>query len=118
MKRVSDQLDIFRNGALAYSFDKREGLARMQFAYVQRMDADMDRGISLEGERILSPDHAQRTRYVIGQLLEAVNINDSRAIAMLCRWLAQQVSDLDAIRIEDHGDEVGVELNYSVAGTD
>lgn len=115
---MAGQLVIYRNGTEAYSFDKREGLARMQFAYVQRMDADMDRGINLDGERILSPDLTQRTRFVIGQLLEAVNLNDSRGIGMLCRWLAQQVPDLDAIRIEDDGDDYRVELDYGDTGAE
>lgn len=112
---MTEWLVIYRNGATVYSFDKREGLARMQFAYVQRMDADMDRGISLEGERIRSPNLAQRTRFVVGQLIEAVNIGDSRGIAMLCRWLARHVPELDAIRLEDAGDEYRVELDYGAA---
>ena len=52
---MGDCLTIYLDGVDAYSFDKRDGLARMQFAYVQRMDADMDRGIDLNGERVLSP---------------------------------------------------------------
>lgn len=113
---MSDELVIYRNSEQVYRFDKREGLARMQFAYVQRMDADMDRGIRLDGERILDPDHAQRTRFILGQLLEAVSVNDSRGIAMLCRWLAQHVPLLDAIRIEDDGDDYRVELEYGGTG--
>lgn len=109
---MADQLTIYRNGELAYEFDKREGLARMQFAYVQRMDADMDRGIDLNGERITSPSQAQRTQFVIGQLLEAVGINDSRGIAMLCRYLAQRMPQLDAIHVEEDGDEYRVDLVY------
>lgn len=115
---MAGELVIYRNGAMAYAFDKREGLARMQFAYVQRMDADMDRGINLDGERILSPDQTQRMRFVIGQLLEAVSINDSRAISMLCRWLAQHVPTLDVIRIEDDGDDYRVELGYGDAAAE
>lgn len=113
---MSEQLAIYRNGEQVYAFDKREGLARMQFAYVQRMDADMDRGIQLDGERILDPDQAQRTRFILGQLLEAVSVNDSRGIAMLCRWLAQHVPALDVIRIEDDGDDFRVELGYGDTG--
>lgn len=109
---MSDELVIYRNEAEMYCFDKRDGLARMQFAYVQRLDADMDRGIELDGARVLSPDLAQRTRFVIGQLVEAVNINDSRMIGLLCRWLAQHVPALDAVRIEDSGDEYRVGLDY------
>lgn len=107
---MGDRLVIYRNGELAYEFDKREGLARMQFAYVQRMDADMDRGIDLDGRRIASPSQEQRTRFVIAQLLDAVSINDSRGIAMLCRYLAQRMPELDALRVEEDGDEYRVDL--------
>lgn len=110
---MADRLTIYRNGELAYEFDKREGLARMQFAYVQRMDADMDRGIELDGRRIASPSQAQRTQFVIGQLLDAVGVNDSRGIAMLCRYLAQRMPELDALRIEEDGDEYRVDLECS-----
>lgn len=112
---MSGELTIYRNGEQVYVFDKRAGLARMQFAYVQRMDADMDRGIELDGERILNPDLSQRTRFVLGRLLDSVSINDSRGIVMLCRWLAQHVPTLDAIRIEDDGDDYRVELGYGDA---
>ena len=43
---MADCLTIYLHGAGAYSFDKRGGLARMQFACVQRMDtvsASLDR---------------------------------------------------------------------------
>lgn len=107
---MADRLTIYRNGEPAYEVDKRDALARMQFAYVQRMDADMDRGIDLDGDRIISPTQAQRTQFVIGQLLDAVSINDSRGIAMMCRYLAQRMPELDAIRVEEDGDEYRVDL--------
>jgi hypothetical protein len=110
---MAARLVIYLNGAETYAFDKREGLARMQFAYVQRMDADMDRGIVLDGRRILSPAQAERNQFVIGRLLDAVAINDSRDIAMLCRYLAQHAPELDAIRVDEAGDEYRVELIQS-----
>ena len=110
---MADQLRIFRDGAETYVFDKREGLARMQFAYVQRMDAEMDRGISLNGEQLHSPSQAQRIQFVIGQLLDAVAINDSRGISMFCRYLAHHAPGLDAIHIEEDGDEYSVDLDWS-----
>lgn len=109
---MAGQLEIYRNGALAYEFDKRAALERMQFAYVQRMDADMDRGIWLNGEQIRSPSQAQRNQFVIGQLLGALGINDSRSIVMLCRYLARHMPDLDIIRVEEGGDAYHVDLVY------
>ena len=112
---VAEHLEIYRNGTLAYEYDKRAGLERMQFAYVQRMDADMDRGIHLNGEHIRSPGQAQRNQFVIGQLLQSLGINDSRSIAMLCRYLAQRMSELDVIRVQEDGDEYHVDLVYGPA---
>lgn len=110
---MSDQLRIYLNGTEAYAFDKRAGLARMQFAYVQRMDAEMDRGITLNGEQVRSPAQGQRTQFVIGQLLDALAINDSRGIAMYCRYLAHHVPDLSDIRVEEDGDEYSVDLVWN-----
>ena len=110
---MSDMLVIYMDETPAYEFNKRDGLARMQFAYVQRMDDDMDKGISLNGEQVRSPNQMQRTQFVIGRLLDALSINDSRAIAMLCRYLAHRVPNLDAIRVEEDGDEYSVDLVYS-----
>ena len=47
---------------------------------------------------------------MIGRLLDAVALNDSRDIAMLCRYLAQRAPELDAIQVEEVGDEYRVEL--------
>ncbi len=107
---MADQLRIIRDGALAYEFDKRASLERMQFAYVQRMDAVMDQGIQLHGEHIRSPVQMQRNQFVIGQLLEALSVNDSREIAMSCRYLAQHMPELDVIHIDEDGDEYRVNL--------
>lgn len=115
---MANCLVIIRNGVESHRFDKREGLARMQFAYVQRLDADMDRGVDLDGERVLCPDLAQRVRFVLGRLAAAVNVNDSQTVALLCRWLAQRAPDLDVIRIEEAGDEYRVELEYGNSGAD
>jgi hypothetical protein len=109
---VAEHLEIYRNGTLAYEYDKRAGLERMQFAYVQRMDADMDRGIHLNGEYIRSPGQAERNQFVIGQLVKALGINDSRSIAMLCRYLAQRIPELDIIRVEEGRDNYSVDLVY------
>lgn len=109
---MADKLRIFVSGAETHVFDKREGLARMQFAYVQRMQEDMDRGITFNGERLHSPTQDQRTQYVIGQLLEALLINDSRGISMLCRYLAQHAPGLNALHVEEDGDEYSVELDW------
>lgn len=110
---MADALIVYMEGEPTYQFDKREAVARMQFAYVTRMDDDMSRGIELDGERIIDPSQDQRNHFVIGQLLEAASINDSRALAMCARYLIHRAPRLDGIRIEEDGDEYRVDLVYS-----
>lgn len=109
---MADHLFIYLNGTVVCEFDKREGLARMQFAYVRRMDEHMDRGIDLNGNQVRSPDQQQRNHFVIGQLLDALRINDRRDLALFCRYLAYHAPTLDAIRVEENGDEYTVGLEF------
>jgi len=109
---MADRLSIYLNDAVVYEFDKRDGLARMQFAYVRRMDDHMDRGIDLNGTLLRSPDQQQRNHFVIGQLLEALKINDRRDLALFCRYLAYHAPALDVVRVEEDGDEYTVGLEF------
>ncbi len=110
---MAELLTIYRDGTLVHEFDKRSALERMQFSYVQRMDTDMDKGVRLHGEFILSPSQVQRNQFVISQLLDVLDINDSRSIVMLCRYLARHLPELDSINVVEDGDEYQVDLVYS-----
>lgn len=110
---MSNELTISMNGETLHSFNKKKGLARMQFAYVQRMDENMDQGIPVGDEMIANPDRQQRVEFVIGQLLEALRVNDKRDADMMCRYLAHRMPELDGVHIVDEGDtfEVTLELD-------
>ena len=111
-----EALAVYRNGACVHVCDRREARARMQFAYVAKMDGILDEGIELDGEFIRRPDEQQRLRYMIGEVVDAVLRNDTRMLDMLGRWLVQRVPRLDAIRIEDAGAELDVRLSFSDEG--
>ncbi len=107
---MSNELNITMNGESLHCFDKKKGLARMQFAYVQRMDENMDKGISVGDEIIANPDQQQRVEFVIGQMLEALRVNDKRDVDMMCRYLAHRMPELDGVHIVDEGDTFEVTL--------
>ena len=106
-------LQVYRNGTSVYECDRCEAGARMQFAHVAKVDGILDQGIELDGGFVRRPDGQQRLRYIIGEVVDAVLRNDRRMLDMLGRWLVQRVPRLDAIRIEDAGDEVDVRLSFS-----
>lgn len=105
-------LRVCRGDEVLIDFDKREASARMQFAYVQKMDAHMDQGIRLHGETLADPTSEQRMQFVIGELLQALNLNDTRAAGMMCRYLAQRAPTLDRIELVDTGDSFEVKLAF------
>lgn len=110
---MTEQLTVYLNNVVVYQFDKCEGLARMQFVYVRRLDEYMDRGIDVHGELLRSPDQQQRNHFVIGRLLDTLRVNDRRDLELFCRYLAYHAPTLDAIRIEEDGDEYAVGLDFA-----
>lgn len=112
---MATELTISMNGETLHSFNKKKGLARMQFAYVQRMDQNMDKGIHVGDEVIANPDRQQRVEFVIGQLLEALRVNDTRDVDMMCRYLAHRMPELDGVHITDEGETFEVTLELEEA---
>lgn len=110
---MGDMLTLYRDEQLVLQLDKSEATARMQFAYVQRMDNEMDKGIELHGEGIRSPNQSQRNHFVIARILDAMAVNDQRAMTMYCRYLIHRAPQLDAIRVQEDGDEYAIDLVYS-----
>lgn len=109
---MARHLRVCRGDEILIDFDKRDASARMQFAYVQKMDAHMDQGIRLHGETLADPTPQQRMQFVIGELLQALNLNDTRAAGMMCRYLAHRVPTLDRIDLVDTGDSYEVRLVF------
>ena len=110
---MSEKMTVLVNGVAQVEYRRDVPLEERQRAYLAKMDAQMDRGIPLEGETVDHPDRLQRARYVALTLAEAILQDREAEIAATCSWLAERIPDLQQVRIDAGEDgQVRVELIF------
>ena len=105
-------LEIIQDGEPLLRFECGATLPALQRRQLAQLDLRLDQGVELDGERIARPDRDQRMRFVIGQLLHALQRGETPAVRGLCTWLGQRVPELSAIRIHTRAEALEVELEY------
>src|SRR5690606_22761118 len=104
---------IIQDGEPLLRFECGTSLPALQRRQLEQLDLRLDQGIELEGEVIARPDLGQRVRFVLGQLLRALQRDEDVAVRGLCTWLGQRVPDLAAIHIHTRAEHLEVELEYA-----
>jgi hypothetical protein len=103
-------LSIYVNEQLVYEYDRDTSLDDNQLTFLDRMDADMDRGIKIRGELITDPDDKQRATFVAMNLIRALQQENDAAISVSCAYLATRLPDLAEVQADDHETTVKIEL--------
>lgn len=83
-----------------------------QREFLDFMDTDMEKGITLDGKVIASPDPHQRTHYVAMKLIQALLSNNQGMIKASCAYLANRQPNLQLIRATKEGEAMKLELVY------
>lgn len=104
------KLTIFVNDAAVYEYDKTTPLDARQRDYLDKMDADMSRGVKMQGELIVMPDSRQKARFVAMNLIKALQQNNEAAISASCAYLRDRIPGLLEVHANDHKDAVNIEL--------
>jgi len=101
---VDDQVQL--------EFDHAKPVPQKQLDYLDDMDARMDRGITLDDERVPEPDIETRVRFVARNLAGALlGGNDQVAVAM-CTWLGVRRPELHQVKISTGDLGVTLDLDY------
>jgi hypothetical protein len=103
-------LSIYVNDQLVYEYDRDTPLADNQLTFLDRMDADMERGIKIRGELIKDPDVRQRATFVAMNLIRALQQENDAAVSVSCAYLATRLPALAGVQAKDHENTVRVEL--------
>lgn len=83
-------------------FDRKKPLPGHQRQYLDDMDAQMDQGIDIGGEKVENPDPLVRSQFVANSLVNSL-IKDEYSTAMaMCTYLAKRMPDL--LQIQCKGD--------------
>ncbi len=109
MNKVVAHID----GASQLEYDRSKPLPERQREYLDRMDADMDRGIVLGGVQVPHPDLQQKAQFIAQALAEAIRDDNEPVAAATLSWLANRLPDLKQVKILDMGDgRMGYELIF------
>jgi len=91
---------VLLNGEALFEYDRSKPLAENQRQYLDRMDSQMDEGITLGAEKIAKPDQQQRAQFVAFTLLTAIQQDNEAIIAAMNSYLALRYPDLKQIKAD------------------
>ena len=103
-------LTVFINNELVYEFDKDLTLVDMQLVFLDRMDADMDKGIKIRGELFKQPDSQQRIVFVAMNLIKALQQDNDAAKSVSCAYLVNRHPDLLEVHANDQSGAVDIDF--------
>ena len=95
---MSNIMAVLLNGIAQLEYDRDKLLPPHQELYLEKMDKQMDAGITVGGTNISNPDQTQRAQFVAANLAHAI-LNDEESVASaLCSYLANRLPDLKQVK--------------------
>ncbi len=99
---MSDILAVVINGQAVIEYDRSQSLPAHQRTFLDKMDGDMDEGISLGGEFVADPEQVQRAQFVAINLIHALKSDNDALAAASCAYLASRFPQLKQLRADEH----------------
>jgi hypothetical protein len=106
MKKIT----IFVNNQAVYEYDRETIFEERQLEFFDKMDIDMERGIKIHSELITNPDSKQRAKFVVMNLIKALQQDNPAIISASCAYLANRLPALFEVHVNEHGITVNIEL--------
>ena len=97
---MSDIMVVLFNGEALFEYDRTKPLAENQRQYLDRMDQQMDAGITLGSESIENPDQQQRAQFVAFTLVRSIQEDNEAVIAAMNSYLAVRYPDLKQVKAD------------------
>ena len=103
-------LTVFVNCEPVFEYDKNTPLEDSKLTYLDDMDRGMDRGIRMQGEMIDSPDNTQRARFVVLNMIKALQQDKQAIVQASCAYLANRIPGLTEVHANDAEGRIDIEL--------
>ena len=101
-------LSVYLNGELAYEHDRSKRLPGHQRLFLDKMDEDMDAGISIGSEFIAMPDKNVRMNYVAMKLVQGILADNQALIAATSSYISMRFETLTEIHAHEQGEQVSM----------
>lgn len=109
---MSQVVAVLVNGKSIIEYDRSKSLTERQQEYLDKMDSQMDLGISLAGQSISRPDTIERARFIASMLIQAIEEDDEPRIAATCSYLAERLPELKQVRANLQGGAHTIDLVF------
>ena len=103
-------LTVFVNEQVVFEYDRSTSLSDEQLSFLDKMDADMDRGFRIFGEQLMNPDVQQKATFVVLNLIRALKQEDEAKIAVSCAYLSHRLPHAVEIHARDGEGRINVEF--------
>ena len=103
-------LTVFINDQAVFEFDRDTSLDDQQLKFLDKIDSDMDRGLKMSGELFEKPDAEQRVRFIVMNLIKALQHDEQAIIRSSCAYLINRRPQLLEVRVKDGESAIEIEL--------
>ncbi len=114
---MNNELHLVIDDKIKFKYDRTKPLAGLQRRFLEKMDFDMDHGITVDGQKISAPDRMQRVQYVANHIVNSFLNNKQQAFVAGCAYLAKTAPDLQQITLESHHSHQSISLLFDNATT-
>jgi hypothetical protein len=100
------------NGESQLHYDRSKTLPDQQRAFLDKMDTELQHGITINNQRIDRPDLQQRAQFVALNLIQAIQNSDEQKAAATCAYLAVYLPDLKQVKAEQNAQGILIDLVF------
>ncbi len=109
---LSELLSVYLNDELLLQYDRKKRIPGHQRLFLDKMDADMDAGISMAGEFIANPNAQERLHYVAIKLVRGLLAKEQALVASTSTYLSSRYVSLKEIQAHESGEQVGLDFVF------
>ena len=109
---MNSVLIVTINDQSMIEFDRNKPLPGLQRRFLDKMDHDMDQGVTLGGKDINQPDLLQKAQFVAINLIGAIRDNEEQLAAAMCTYLASRIPDLKQVKAIEKAGETFIDLVF------
>lgn len=103
-------LTIYVNNQTVLEYDKESALADDKLAFLDSMDQGMSNGVRIQGKLINSPDSEQRARFVVMNLVKAMQQDNEAIVQVSCAYLVNRMPVLSEVHVNDADNGIQIRL--------
>lgn len=107
---MGQYLTIYINEESVFDYDGTASLDSSRLEFLNKMDTDMNCGIKIQGESINEPDADQRAKFVVMNLIRALQQENDAIITASCTYLTHRIPELTEVHARNNEGPIKIEF--------